>query len=225
MKNWLFNVLRGDFLLKLTNRNFIFFCLFFNTTFNVDCMNLKDALSGKSSFRITTITRSVSNVLVIDTEKEIIHLTLKSLIDRAPINFDQIPVSLKKDVTKYINISSELIKLENAPETKSTILKKRLRKDLSDLKISLPDEQIDALAKELVTKEKWNKECFKILKDRANDFWAMLSGYKNNISEIPIEKYLSYTYNKDILPLEQLSFYQAINELRNEIRSTYPLTI
>lgn len=79
MKNWIFNVLCGDFLLKLTNRNFIFFCLFFNTTFNVDCMNLEDALSEKSSFRITTITRSFSNVLVTDTEKEIIHLNSKIL--------------------------------------------------------------------------------------------------------------------------------------------------
>lgn len=88
----------------------------------------------------------------------------------------------------------------------------------------MPDEQIDALAKELVTKEKWDKECFKILKDRTNDFWDMLSGYQDNILEIPIEKYFSYTDKDilDILPLEQLSFYQAIKEVKNAIQKTYP---
>jgi hypothetical protein len=168
--------------------------------------------------------RSDSNALVIDTEKEIIHSTLKNLIIGEPVDFKKIIPVLQAEVKKYINILVNLRKLKDDSKTKLTILSSLLKKDFGDLGIKLEDKQFNAFATKLLGKAVWQKQDFAILENRSDDFWSMLSDYKDDISEISIEKYLRYN-NEDILKyccsVEDLAFYQAVSGLKNEIKREY----
>ncbi|MDR3169019.1 MAG: hypothetical protein LBU27_04605 [Candidatus Peribacteria bacterium] len=206
---------------KVMNRFLCLVALISYSIFNVSCMNLTKPLSGDAPLRITTMIRSESNALVIDTEKGIIHSTLKNLIIGEPIDFKKIIPVLQAEVKKYINILINLQKLSDDLKTKLIILSSLFKKDFGDLGIKLKNEQINALAIDLLKKTTWRKQDFVILENRSDDFWSMLSDYKDDVSEISIGKYLRYN-NEDILKyccsVEDLAFYQAIRGLKDEIK-------
>ncbi len=192
----------------------------------VHCMSLEKALKGDEVLRITTITRSVSNNLMINTERKILRSGIEYLIEQNEHDFSEFKKILVDDIEKYLEILEKIKRLRESHKLELFVIKmQNLLKD--DVSVT------DDILGRFITKAIENKWLVKkddpllaeIFLEKADEVWEYLSQFDDEVLEVDIHNLLEIT-NSDVLKYfgdyDDESIYQAISEIISMIKKDFP---
>lgn len=197
-------------------KRFLAFVCFFVTFWKVQCVSLERALNGSEKLRIMTITRSVSNNLIIDTEVEILQSTAECLVKGTKPDFSRFKETLSKDVGKYFAILKKISELRDAHKTELFVIKMQ---NLLEGDVSVEREVLDKFVATVLNnnsgKIKKGEPLLKgLFSEKADNVWEHLSEYDDGVSEVDIIKLLKVT-DADVLKYfgsySDEAIYQAIS--------------
>lgn len=192
----------------------------------VQSMSLEKALKGDDVLRITTITRSVSNNLMINTERKILRSAIEYLIVPKEPDFSEVTEILKGDIEEYLQIPERIKILKKSRESDLFVIK--MRNILKD-EVSVTND----ILREFITKAREKNWVIgkndpllpEIFPEKSADVWECLSEFDESILEVDISKFLQVT-DSDVLKYvgdyKDEAMYQAISGIISMIKKDFP---
>lgn len=192
----------------------------------VQSVSLERALKGDDVLRITTITRSVSNNLMINTERKILRSAIEYLIVQKEPDFSEVTEILKGDIEEYLQIPERIKILKKSRELDLFVIK--MQNILKD-DVSVTDDVL----KEFITKacekdwaiEKNDPLLSEIFSEKSAAVWECLSEFDKSILEVDISKFLQVT-DSDVLKYvgnyKDEAMYQAMSGIISMIKKDFP---
>jgi len=200
-------------------------CLFV-PFYEVQGTSLEKALNGDGTLRITTITRSVSNNLMINTERKILQSAIKYLFGQEEHDFSEVTEILRGDIKEYLQIPERVKSLKKSRELDLFVIK--MQNILKD-EVSVTND----ILRKFITKareknwviEKEDPLMPEIFSEKSADVWECLSEFDDSVFAVDISKFLQVT-DSDVLKYvgdyKDEAMYQAISGIIFMIKKDFP---